>query len=284
MMAKRDVLAGMAIFENDIADVVALAFPAVKIQPTDRIICILRQDWRFGLFFDFNPDGNLSLDEVNTRLGTLYRTLKYRHLYDTIADELTFGRLVAAGWFPFVEILGGDFRELAACCEAGFPLQDVEAKLVARFGAERLQRMFNRWIRKPHFVSKEPLLRSAIRAFLEKDPIAAIKIILTEIEGVLASAHRASHGKRKSRKVDELLEFAVASAEKKAGAPSTLLLPEAFGRYLRRNTFADFDPTSSAGTAGSRHAVGHGAAEASSYTQTRGLQALLTLDQIAFYT
>jgi hypothetical protein len=33
-----------------------------------------------------------------------------------------------------------------------------------------------------------------------------------------------------------------------------------------------------------RHAVGHGAALAESYTLVRALQALLTLDQLAFYT
>jgi hypothetical protein len=38
------------------------------------------------------------------------------------------------------------------------------------------------------------------------------------------------------------------------------------------------------GQAGSRHAVGHGAAAADSYTDARALQALLTIDQLAFYT
>jgi len=44
----------------------------------------------------------------------------------------------------------------------------------------------------------------------------------------------------------------------------------------------NFDPTAGPGATVSRHAVGHGAAEAAAYTQTRALQALLTLDQIAF--
>jgi hypothetical protein len=61
-------------------------------------------------------------------------------------------------------------------------------------------------------------------------------------------------------------------------------LPAAFARYLAAYTFANFDPTGPLGTAGSRHAIGHGAEDAGSYTQARALQALLTLDQIAFYT
>lgn len=63
-----------------------------------------------------------------------------------------------------------------------------------------------------------------------------------------------------------------------------MLFPKAFGRYLREHNFANFDPIAQTGTAGSRHAVGHGAASQESYTMQRALQAILTLDQLAFYT
>jgi len=63
-----------------------------------------------------------------------------------------------------------------------------------------------------------------------------------------------------------------------------MLFPQAFGRYIRQYTFATFDPDSQTGVAGSRHAVGHGAASQESYTMARALQAMLTLDQFAFYT
>jgi hypothetical protein len=76
----------------------------------------------------------------------------------------------------------------------------------------------------------------------------------------------------------------VASAEAKAGQPNTLLFPAAFADYLKSYTFANFDSVASPGSAGSRHAVGHGTAAAETYTMTRALQALLTLDQLAFYT
>jgi hypothetical protein len=53
---------------------------------------------------------------------------------------------------------------------------------------------------------------------------------------------------------------------------------------LAAHTFANFDPAAQTGTAGSRHAVGHGAAAPESYTTTKALLAILTLDQLAFYT
>lgn len=281
VMIKRDMQAGSVVFENDIADITGMDFPLVEIRPTDRVVCLFRQDWRFALFFDFNPDGDFDRSRMIKDLGTLQRTLRYRHLYDVLVDQSLFEKLVSAGWFPFVEVIS-EFKRLSNAAEAGFDLADAEAEICAKFTRERLDAMFIRWMGKPHFQGKEQLLRAAMNAFLSEEPIAVIKIALTEIEGILFEAYKAKHGR--GAKIKRLLAFAVESAEAKAGSPSTLLFPRAFAHYLERHTFADFDPVGPRGQAGSRHAVGHGAAEAGSYTKTRALQALLTLDQISFYT
>lgn len=280
-LMKREMQAGSVVFESDIGDVTGMDFPLVEISATDRVICLFREGWRFGLYFDFNPDGAFDRGLMIRELGTLHRTLRYRHLYDALSDRALFERLIASGWFPFVELIS-EFRELADPCEAGFDLSEVEDNLCARFGRERMDRMLSRWMTKPHFKDREELLRSGIETYLAGQPIATIKIILTEIEGILADAYKATHGK--GARLKRLLVFAIESAEKKAGAPNTLLFPTAFAHYLATHTFADFDPAGPRGNAGSRHAVGHGAAEVESYTQTRALQALLTLDQIGFYT
>jgi hypothetical protein len=282
ILAKRSMAAGSVVFENDLADVTAMSFPLVQISKKDRVVCIFREGWRFALFFDFNPKGDLSLEDMERDLGTLHRRLKYRDLYDAIADKKVFARLVEAGWFPFVEILGSEFRELANHCEAGFELDEIEARLLAKFDAKRVENMLARWMTKPHFAGKERLLRSALSNYASGDDVAVLKIVLTEIEGILGEAYRKVHGK--GARMEKLLEFAVQSAEQKAGQPDTLLFPAAFAHYLKSNTFAEFNPTARTSKASSRHAVGHGAADADSYTQVRALQALLTLDQLAFYT
>ena len=146
-----------------------------------------------------------------------------------------------------------------------------------------MQNIRERWIAKSHFAAKAGLLDAAITAFLNRQPVAVIKILLTEIEGVLNDAFRAANN-RQGAKLKDLLAFAEESAERKAGAPDTLLFPKAFGRYLREHTFANFYPFAQTGTAGSRHAVGHGAAHQDRNTMARALQAILTLDQLAFYT
>lgn len=280
---KRNVTAGTLVFEDDIADVTGMAFPCVTLGPTDKVLCLFRQDWRFALAFDFNPSGKLDVEAFQTTLGRLYRELRYWHLYEAMGDPALFDRLVGAGWFPFAEIITSEFRELLRHCKAGFDLAGIESGILAKFDEGRLQRLFDRWVARPHFAARANLLRAAITAFVNREPVAVLKILLTEIEGILNDAHRAALGGQGAT-LKELLEFAEASAERRSGGSNTLLFPEAFGRYLRAYTFAKFDPVAQTGMAGSRHAVGHGAASQDSYTMLRALQAILTLDQLAFYT
>lgn len=156
---KRAVAARSVVFEHDIADVVGMGFPCVTIDKKDKVLCLFREGWSFGLAFDFNPDGNLDLDWFSTALGTLYRTLRYRHLYKTMADPAIFDPLLGAGWFPFVEIITTEFRELARHVEAKFDIAELEANIVAAFDAARLGHVLDRWAAKPHFAAKATLLR-----------------------------------------------------------------------------------------------------------------------------
>ncbi|HLD63894.1 MAG TPA: hypothetical protein VI913_03295 [Candidatus Peribacteraceae bacterium] len=280
---KRAIAAGTVVFEQDIADITGMAFPCVTFGEGDKVLCLFRQDWSFGFAFDMNPEGKLDIDGFTTTLGTLYRELRYKHLYDALSKPEVFDRLLTVGWFPFAEIITAEFSELLHHCEAGFDVGEIEDRIIAKFDDARMQHILERWIVKPHFATKADLLKAAISAFRNKEPVAVIKILLTEIEGVLNDAHRDAHGGQ-GAKLKDLLAFVEASAEHKAGGSNTLLFPKAFGRYLREHTFANFDPIAQTGNAGSRHAVGHGAASQDSYTMPRALQAILTLDQFAFYT
>lgn len=273
--------AGTVLFENDIADVRGMWFPLVEIGARDRILCIFREGWRFGLLFDGNSDGELSIADAKRDLGTLYRRMKYADLYAAVAHQPTFGQLVGAGWFPFLELMSGEFGKLVSMCQSGFKLDDEEKVLVGKFDASRLDRMFERWMQRPHLKSREIILQSAINAYKTRDPVSVIKNVLTEIEGVLADAYFRAHGEH-TRKLKKLLDFAVELAAERAGK-DTLYFPTEFATYLRDYAFADFERGRDGGVV-SRHAVGHGALTADQYTMPRALQALLTLDQFAFYT
>lgn len=282
-VAKRAISARSAVFAHDIADVTAMEFPCVPLGEADQVLCLFREGWSFGLAFDFGMNGQRDVAWFPIALGTLYRTLRYRHQYQAVNTPAIFDPLVAAGWFPFAEIITVDFPELASAVRNGFDLDEAESKILASFDAVRLGHVLERWNTKPHFSARAALLTEAMDAFISGKPVAVIKIVLTEIEGILNDAYKAAHGGQ-GAKLKTLLAFAQESAEERSGRSDTLLFSAAFGQYLANQTFADFDPTAGTGTAGSRHAVGHGAAAQDSYTMIRALQAILTLDQLAFYT
>ncbi len=273
--------AGTVLFENDIADVRGMWFPLVDVGSGDRILCIFREGWRFGLLFDGNSKGELSIADAKRDLGNLYRRMKYAGLYAAMAHQPTFGQLVGAGWFPFLELMSGEFEKLVSMCQSGFELDGEEKALVEKFDEARLHRMLDRWMQRPHLKSRELILCSAVNNFKARDPVSVIKTVLTEIEGVLADAYFRAHGEH-TRKLQKLLDFAVGFAAEHAGK-DTLYFPTEFAVYLRDYAFADFERGRDGGAA-SRHAVGHGALAADQYTMPRALQALLTLDQFAFYT
>lgn len=281
VLRSASVKAGTVLFERDIADVTGMWFPLVEIGPQDRILCLFREGWRFALFFDFNPDSDLDVRGARRALGTLLRRLRYARLFSVLAHERKFPVLVQAGWFPFLELLGQEFSELVAQLENGFDLPPKEEALVAKFDTERLDRMFDRWMVREHFKERETILRSGVNAFRAQDPVGAIKTILTEIEGVLSDACFRLTGERTHR-MPKLLNFIEQAAVTRAGGPDTLFFPAEFARYLRDYTFAGFEP--GAAKTASRNAVGHGALPADQYTMVRALQAILTLDQLAFYT
>jgi len=277
----RSVEGGTVIFERDISDVVGMWFPGVEITSEDRILCLFRTKWSFALFFDLNRDHPLDISAARRDLGTLHRRLYYRHLYEMVESQVNMQRLAKSGWFPFVEIISHEFSEISNHAKAGFDLSALEEKLLAAFDEARIEKIFSRWMSKPAFQGKEKILRPAVDAFKRGEPVVVLKTLLTEIEGVLQAAHRGKHGKS-APNLKALYAFATASAEERAGTSDSLLFPSSFVDYLKSYTFNHFDPDA-IGDIASRHAVGHGAAEAESYTQVRALQAILTLDQLAFY-
>ncbi|MGY1880694.1 hypothetical protein [Pseudomonas reactans] len=276
------VEAGTAVFESDIADMIAMQFPCIELGKQDKVLCLMREAWGFALAFDMNPEGQLDVDAFERELGRLHRQLKYRHLYGIVANSESLDRLIAQGWFPFVEILHKEFNGIFGLHEGGLDFTHLETEIVASFDQRRLEHMLSRWLARPHFAAKEALLREGVEAFVLGRPITAIKILVTEIEGILNVAYRANTGR--AGKTKTLLAFAIESAEKRTGGPGTLFLTAEFSRYLLNYTFASYDPENLTEGAVSRHLVGHGDAGSASYTMIKALQVILTLDQLAFYT
>ncbi|WAC28511.1 hypothetical protein [Ancylobacter sp. SL191] len=281
IIPKKRIEGGSIIFNSDIADVTEMWFPLVNISIYDKIVVIFREGFRFGLFFDFNEDMSLDISLAKRDLGALHRKMKYADLYAVFSANEIFSKIIVDGWFPFVEIMNIEFRNLFQCYEDGLSTHEEELKIVDSFNDERIDRMFDRWMTKEHFKDREQIICSGLNAYKNRDWIACIKILLTEIEGIIGDAYFKSTGTH-TRNINKMLDFVIEAANKMAGGKDTLFFPIEFAFYLKNFIYGNYDLENEKGVI-ARHAVGHGRAKAEHYTQHRALQTILTLDQFAFY-
>lgn len=281
VLAKRTVQVGEAVYARDIGDIRRLKYHALTLASSDKIVVCFKVGWKFGMFFDLADDRELDKDKMERDLATLYKRLRYQALYEALADEATVERMIEAGWFPFIEVIGGDFDPLIKAYQTEFNIEAKEKELVSMFSSERIEKIAERWWRNSSLTKHKTVLQAGLDAFKRSDPISSIKIIMTEIEGVLADIHLAEKGSTAKTKV--LLEHAVEKGVKKADGEASLFFPLDFLEYLLKVAYPRFDPNTPETAGASRHTIGHGYAAGETYTQARALQVILTLDQIAFY-
>jgi hypothetical protein len=281
ILSKHDLNAGQIVTQSNIADIRRVRFPGIDIKPTDGIFVCFKVGWKFGLFFDLAPERSFDLDGMERTLGELYRRLSFEEIYAALADPTAFATLVENGWFPFIEINGTEFEKLTEAYRANFNIEAEEQRLLQKFDAERIDGMGERWWKRPCLAGRQAILEPALAAFKREDSVSCLKIILTEIEGIIQDAHIADVGAGASLK--GLLEYVTTQGERKTGNKTSLLFPQEFLKYLLDSTYARFNPKTPEAGVMSRHSVGHGGAAANAYTQVRALQAILTLDQLSFF-
>ena len=277
---------GMLIMKSDIADICELSFPDIEIQDSDSIVCCLKVGWKFLLYFDFLiQDRKSDITTTQNVLGRLYRHLSFEEVYRTLESEDCFKKMVADGWFPFVEILGKDYKELTISYQNGEPASESDVKaLLDKFDEPRLEAITDRWWKHPLFEEKRELLQAGIDAFLsgtKSDYINCIKTLYSEIEGIMHALYFEDSGTR-TRHIQKLINRLIEVGERKAEDDQSLLLPQYFLSYLTENIFKEYDLTTGEVDL-SRHSALHGVALGEDYTSAKALQALLTLDQIYFY-
>ena len=285
MMTKRSLEKGQVVTTNDIADIKHLSFEAITIKDTDKVICCLKVGWKFGLFFDLDRRESLNISAMEAELGALYRYLSFQYIYDMLESKPHFETLLKDGWFPFIEILASEFKELSeAYKNLPEPKKKIE-EVVARFEQERVGRIVNKWWSKELFSDKRVILESGIRAYLRNDQegfIACIKVLLTEIEGIIRLHYFKETGKGRDVHVPDLIQHVFEKGKAKTGSEDSLLFPRDFLCYLKEAIFPKFD-LEQGGIALSRHTSSHGVAKAEDYSKDRAVQMILILDQLYFY-
>jgi hypothetical protein len=211
--------------------------------------------------------------------------LSFQSVYDVLESRPHFERILKDGWFPFIEILASEFKELS---DAYKNLPDPTNKIneiVAKFNNERIESIVSKWWSKDLFLDKKAILESGIRSYLSDDAagfIACIKILLTEIEGIIRLHYFKETGKGKAVHVPDLINHIFDKGRIKAGSEDSLFFPRDFLDYLKEAIFPQFD-LEQGNIVLSRHTSSHGVAKAEDYTKMRSVQMILILDQLYFY-
>jgi len=286
MLSKRAFKKGEMVFNNDIADIKELVFENIKISDTDKLIYCFKVGWKFGLFFDLHRENNpLNIKNIQLDIGAMYRYLSFQYVYDIVDSEMNFETLVNDGWFPFIEILGSDFKEISEAYKNYPPLLERANRIIEKFDSERINKISSKWWKNTIFAEKKMIIETALNAYAQDTNegfITCIKIIVTELEGILRFNLFNETGKGKDVHVRDLLNHILDKGKDKTGSEFSLFLPRYFLKYLETSVFAQFN-IEAGGLSLSRHTSSHGVAKPEDYTKCRALQMILILDQIYFY-
>jgi len=286
MLAKRAVKAGEPVSQNDIANITELRFPGINLKEDDCIIFCFKKGWKFGLFFDFCQADRKTILDVKTLqqdLGSFYRYLTFQEVYSVLENETVFKAMFSDGWFPFIQLLGSDFQELARYYEDKPRLSSNVNSFLAKFDANRIYLFVNRWWSNSLFKGKQTILKAGIDVYIsgtEAGYINCVKTLYSEIEGIVRISYVNEKGREPT--FQELIEYVQQKAEGKFGPRGTLGFSEVFYQYLKEIVFKGFNLKTGEVDL-SRHTVSHGVADQKEYTKIKALQAILILDQMYFY-
>jgi hypothetical protein len=283
--AKRAVNAFEAIGNKDIADITELRFVNVELKDNDHIMYCFKRGWMFGLYFDLDPTPGRVLDreQLYRDLGRYFRYLSFYKEYSVIEDNVLFPRLFEDGWFPFMELIGGEFDALADVYRYSDSGRGLMTAFLNRFNKDRLDQILCRWWTKKIFADKRSLLEAGVEAYLANTAggfINCVKTIQSEIDGVLRLRYFSEKGKRPSFK--DLTGYIHEKATARFVTPDALGFPALFYRYLDEIVLREFR-LEDGDIAISRHSSLHGVASADQYTKEKALQSILTLDQLCWY-
>lgn len=263
------------VYESEIEDIIDVKFKDdfVDITPNDgsKVLCLIREGFAFILFWDFT--GTLKQSDFCSTLAAKCSMLTFPSAYD-FYNKKSFLKFIKYGWYPFAGLTEGELRYLVT--RGGQPTKLWLKKLLPQ---ARLDNMLDMWLQKETFKQKEPILRSAINNFLKGDHIASIKILVTEIEGLISVAYSLEKNKKLTYKDKEVCKYL---AEKAGRLPRNRLNHIGFIEYLSKSIYRH-GMTEQNRNQLTRHSTTHGRADNAAYDLERNIQIILTINQLFYY-
>ena len=272
VLAKGDLRETQLVTIADIADVVDLRFDGIDIQKDDSVIYCFRSRWKFGLFFDFEAsqeDGRLDVDRLYKDLASHYKYLLFQETYTAIQDETKFRELFDDGWFPFIQLLGGDYEKLSEIYQQTRNRKALLENFLETYDKGKIYSFVQYWWRKEGFVDKKDILLAGIEAYLTNSQtgyINCIKTLYSEIEGILRLAYYQEH--QSDPGFAQLKKYVEDKANNKFVSANSLAFPDLLYRYFNEVMFKNF-VLAGQDIELSRHSASHGVAESSKNTKER---------------
>lgn len=287
VVLKKSIRAGDLLAIKDMADIDSLKFKDITIEKSDSIIFCFKHAWKFGIYYNLlQTDGKnvLDVDKLYAELGACYKYLLFQEEYSIVENHPLFGKMLNDGWFPFIQLLGGDYRKLSKIYENINKLPNALSEFVNLFDEKWINKITNKWWDNTIFNSKRKIIEAGINAFLkdgEQGSILCIKTLYSEIEGIMRMNCNALTTKKETSS-SELRNHIQGEALSKFSSRKSLAFIDKFDKYMKDVFFKRFD-LSSEDIDLSRHSVCHGVASSNDYTKIRAVQSILVLDQLYHY-
>lgn len=274
--ARRRIKAFEPVGMKDFAGIERVALHNVTVPKNAGFILLLSHFWRKAFFFDFRPllpDQPVPIDcDVEVVGGQLLSHLVYTEYF--LLSDAQWDVTIAAGWFPFMHLVGDLWDSLLHSIRNGEDLTYAESQIYDSF-AKVLDTKVDDWIKKSILRDEEPFLSRAVDAFKKKDWVTVISLISPRIEGIIRRS-LGSYGKHDKMVAD--LENTITAA---VPHDRSLLFPKQLARYFRQTFLQFVDFSASSGTL-NRHTVAHGMVPGKSIDQSHGLRIMLLLDHLYY--
>lgn len=271
----RSVKAGQNVMKDDISDIERYEL-GVSVPEDAGFLFVFSIGWRKGLIYDFGPTVGPAFPRRTYDLGKILAQAYCHDLFQerfSISDD-EWTALLSAKWFPFVGLGSTMIDGLLGCVRSDSDLDEQLDRIVLDV-QKRVGQMLNSWSTLPSITPHIEILERAVERFQNDDFISCTALLFPRIEGILRTRHESLRsGKKPFPK--NLIESAVSD---KLGNIRSLLLPHHFARYLREVYFAEFSPKER-NIGVSRHSIGHGVADPSSFDKKSAVIGLLIVDQL----
>jgi hypothetical protein len=278
MRVKRSIETGEGLFRDDIAGITCVDFPGICPPDACGFLLLLSVGWRKGMCFDLcpvDPDSpeasGGAFDKVKQMGGMILAHLHFTERF--LLSNRDWGKVLKAGWFPFLFLSQNLWNGLFASIRNGWELQGDEQRIHEGWLSSCDHRLAS-WRANRHFANHIDFLDRAVRAYKEGDWLTVVSVAAPRVEGLIRQAFGAWGRQRDV--VDKLAE----NVERREHARS-LLFPDRLRQYFDK-VFFRFAQFSDADRPNSRHTLAHGLVASGKLTRKEALTLLLLIDHILY--